>query len=727
MSTIKIYDVPFKEEQHFIIEQKTVYLQSKKLYEFNNFQYVKNALVITLKFDLSQEYLDKLNANMNYLSITQDGSIWYYFIHNQKWISKNTIALELHLDTLNTFELDLDYSFNEKTKILREHKDRFDISNYEETQTILKLIPEIDWYSEGINPTLYANDNPMDIQALSHTVIQPKRNWYLVYRTSNFDDNANNPVNCYCCSDSALPINYSQSGTTIDVTLNMLEDNKYYYLVYEDNGINTSFTYYPSGVARNDMLNATTKRVVVFYKSGSIINVIAYEYNTNKSYIDKLTLAGAGNTHIFFSRMAFARVLPYLTNNYGDIQNAPKFQINAGTISALQVAPISEIDKTDSRLIKIIELPYPPANLYEDANNVIHFDSSIWSYDNTAAMLKLNDLSTNLSNTFKVIKKTPIDNDILKLRRDIIKTDYIERYVLDPKLLNSEFYQPKFLYDSFGLVVKLENLSVNAIYDLVNYKTFEITFTPSNTFNSRFLFTFNDLKDIAITNEDFSNLLVVSRNNEIPIYSSSYLNYIRNGFNYDVKNKQRDDISNLLSTMMTTIGAVASIASTPVTGAMGIASGVSLGTGAVSQFVHTATSAVASEQNIQKNINQLKAQSTSISSCDAVDLMNQYGHNKLQYILYTVSGRVRKALDDLFYYNGYKEDRLGIPNVHSRLYFNYIQCEAVLDKSTNIQQEYLNDIINKYAMGVTFMHNFDGSYDIEQRLENLEHSVYNLM
>ena len=41
--------------------------------------------------------------------------------------------------------------------------------------------------------------------------------------------------------------------------------------------------------------------------------------------------------------------------------------------------------------------------------------------------------------------------------------------------------------------------------------------------------------------EDYDNIVAVARNNEEVLYSSQYLNYVRTGYNYDVKAKQRQE------------------------------------------------------------------------------------------------------------------------------------------------------------------------------------------
>ena len=73
----------------------------------------------------------------------------------------------------------------------------------------------------------------------------------------------------------------------------------------------------------------------------------------------------------------------------------------------------------------------------------------------------------------------------------------------------------------------------------------------------------------------------------------------------------------------------------------------------------------------------------------------------------------------MFYYCGYADDVQGIPNTSSRYWFNYLQCDAVIN-SENVYGEFLDDIVARYAIGVTVYHNRNGEYNFDQTYENFE-------
>ena len=117
-----------------------------------DFQYVKHGLNINIKIDASQMNINRSDNifPFNYVSIknTDDERTFYYFIMDIEWVSQSTIRFILSIDSVATFWDDLD--FNEKTTILREHKDRFYQKGTVTTNTT--LVRKIDEEPEGINP-----------------------------------------------------------------------------------------------------------------------------------------------------------------------------------------------------------------------------------------------------------------------------------------------------------------------------------------------------------------------------------------------------------------------------------------------------------------------------------------------------------------------------------------------------------------------------------------------
>ena len=92
-------------------------------------QYIKHDLSLIVKINKNQSTLNFFASanNYNYMSIKNDDDSYpvYYFIIKKSWISENTIALTLKMDTVNTFTAARgNFTISDRTLVNREHKDR---------------------------------------------------------------------------------------------------------------------------------------------------------------------------------------------------------------------------------------------------------------------------------------------------------------------------------------------------------------------------------------------------------------------------------------------------------------------------------------------------------------------------------------------------------------------------------------------------------------------------
>jgi hypothetical protein len=210
-----------------------------------------------------------------------------------------------------------------------------------------------------------------------------------------------------------------------------------------------------------------------------------------------------------------------------------------------------------------------------------------------------------------------------------------------------------------------------------------IKFKPTNTINSRFAFKLDWGSDSSWNNTsitsyaDYENYLLVNRNNEETIFSSDYLNYLRNGYNYDKKVKNEQSVMSYVMGGLQVAGAVVSFAASAFTGGASAAAGVALATGAIATFSSAAYQQYSNEQAISQKLKNLQMQSVGVSGSDDVDLLKYYNNNKLYFSLYRPLNFQIAALNNMFYYCGYKHKRMGLPNTTSRLWFNFIQCKPV--------------------------------------------------
>ena len=143
-STLYFYKLPINlYGKGFVLESISTYLSSFTPVTKSSFQFQRFDLNKVIKVNFSQNYQLDVSSivKYNYLKITQETTeltpnataTYYYFIKSARQIAQGTIEFELKMDTLNTFEYSGSFSNNSytlspKSLILREHKDRFNIT-----------------------------------------------------------------------------------------------------------------------------------------------------------------------------------------------------------------------------------------------------------------------------------------------------------------------------------------------------------------------------------------------------------------------------------------------------------------------------------------------------------------------------------------------------------------------------------------------------------------------
>ena len=762
-SKVKIYQTVLTPARNALVDDLEAYLNSlTPTFTDLTFQYIKLGLDINIKVPMPQGVISGHSLG-NYVRIEQDNKVWYYFIMNTDWKSTNAVELKLSIDSINTFRNDL--TFTDKTLVGREHGDR-----------ILKqprggyFIRAVDKVSEQIpankqayweGSSIYQNQNRLNYD------------WYLIYKTRNnlSPDNPSNPIDCFLCANKALKIANESAVTSKTYTYADFNDGVYYYFNDLDNDtgvvnghtigskvtVVTNIKY--SGGTQTNVKAQRTLRGIVLYRSGTKL-YYAYQFDNNIAYWDTYTdefhvvLSTIGPTNFSTPEVSNLPGKPMHTINSITITKGRFFRyssvyypipeqayINANQTMAAYIGQTAvytdtyaNIDKTDSRIVKIIKLPYAPCNIGY-ANTIYTFPSE-WTYTN--GYMKLNDAS--LSTEF--------------LNERIGRVNLPELYVQEPttysatapkdikyesKLYHSDFYDFKLVYDSFVRDIKLENFETNMFDPSYAWKpnltTLDIDFKPTNTINSKFAFRIEtflsdptgdyDFADYKTTS-DYEKYLLVSRNNEETIFSNDYLNYIRTGYNYDKKSKQDQSTKSWLLGGLQLAAGVASFAASVYTGGVSAAAGIALVSGAISTFASNAYTQASNERSMQSKLASLAAQSSNVAGSDDVDLLSYYNENRLQVIKYKTEELQQQALYNLFFYCGYKRDQMKIPDTNSRYWFNFVQCKPVFtEEGITPYNDYIADVKSRYEAGVTIYHHhpFGTQWDWQQQYENWENSV----
>ena len=217
----------------------------------------------------------------------------------------------------------------------------------------------------------------------------------------------------------------------------------------------------------------------------------------------------------------------------------------------------------------------------------------------------------------------------------------------------------------------------------------------------------------------YGQFLNVNRQNEVALYNSDYLSYIRTGYNYDKKAKTRQEQTGWIGTGLN-VGA--SILSGALGGSVfGAAAAISLASSALNSISSNINTSITNEQAIQQKIDNTKMSAASVSNTEDLNLLSYYNGNRLIKYTEDINDNVKQSLYNLFRLTGYACNDYAVPAVNSRLYYNFLQCKADFeDTDWTYGKAFLDDIKAKYEIGVTYFHRVDGTYDWPQEKENFE-------
>ena len=785
-----------------------LYLSTLTSKAIANFQYVKHGLSISIRLDESQTSLAMGSGaeDLNYCKI-QNGTQnpIYYFIVGKKWKSQNTIELSLQMDTLNSFEYNVDYPLRAKTLVYREHHDRLSylpgkvISiysiyaaggswSYFYTDTMIQAgiasnfnaslsygIEDENFVVSSIVETEDENGTPGLSISGTHTpghyytlvikydtvaarriihkpsedIQAPKRktksetlfegygfSWNLLYRNKDIPDDHNqyeNPVECFLIPDNVLTINAPSSDGIIDSL--MIPDGQIM-LIFADYG-QFLFTFNDiQYMAYNASIRSASRYTGYAIKNdGGTLKLYTTTVQTN--------LVNIGSTWTFIDNASSPITVPNrdsirvrMTNSlpdYNTILNSHLYAESAVTntfsfsnVGTQMVNGIESVDRTDPRNIKLIKLPYVPSDVSVNGSGVVTL-SPEWAFDSNSNLIKLINYSKPL--VHKVVPNTDMSiltHEFVDMDGCTILTSRNKKY--ESKLYHSDFFTPKFVYDSFSKQFDLERIdSLKLTTANPTRGLFEFTFVVSRNVVSKFLFDMTQyVGDYVEETQDYNHIVCVARNNEEVLYNSQYLNYLRTGYNYDLKTKERTELTAGVGIGLNVAGLVASIGLSFVPGAQGIGIGAAVGSviGLAGQLVNYAKTTAQNDQNIAQKLQEAQMQGVAVQNADDVDLLDYYSQNKAMLCYYKVSDEMEDALFDLFHYCGYKTNLQKVPDKSTRYWFNFVQADLVFVDTANLPSEVEEDIKAKFGDGVTFFHYREGyGFDFAQEKENWETAI----
>lgn len=726
MSELGIYNVSFSPEMNAKIDNIRDYLGSLSPVVYTYAQYQKIDLDMSIK--LNTEQIKQTSRIGNYLDLYQDGKHFYFFITKANWTAQNTVSLDISLDTVNTFADD--FSFSEKTHIIREHRNRY-TNNSKFIPGASQLIEVVDAVDEGVSGTVQYKQSDDVIYTENEYTSQP---WYLLYKNVV----SGTGIEAVLLPKNKIPFNAPASQIVRYMTVADIPAG-IHYATLADNSAETTFVFNSGNNTRTISLgsdwNGNKIEAVVYSVVNNVIQIrILMNKNGKLVYRD----VGTGSITIFKGIKYRTNTGTYLTDLNAIHNLTATYYPGSGGEGIIQYSKeLADIDRTDSKLIKLIELPYCPVRIYWDQDLTMHLPEG-WSItaDN---FLKPNNPEVELGQTIlenydlgldHIVKTTPtVLNTIAKqnYKNTVLTLDVVDTPVriTDPKLKHSSLSTFKLSYDSYAIPVALERLDMTQPSGIfTNIPTLSVEFKPSNSITSNLAFRANFSTKYTM-DSDYANILVATRNNEAPLYNSAYLDYLRTGYNYDRKAQTTQNTVSWIGATASIIGSIASLAKAATGNVLGAIAAASLTASAISNLASTIGSTITGEQSLKAKLDSLQAQANTIRASDDLNLLNWYNENKLHIVRYQASPAVITLMEDLFHYCGYATERRGIPTMNNRIWFDYLQCEPVFkEELSTTYDRYLDDIKARYSAGITVFHRYNGEYDFEQQYQNWERSLF---
>lgn len=759
--TIKLYDssIALRSEKLFMVDDFETYLETLTPVLTKTIQFQKVALNLSIKLilDENQTWLLKSNA-IYYARITgYDTRSVYYYVKKVNWSSQSCCNLEMVLDTLNTFKIGTDYNFNKRTHITRTHKDRIlvktDFTKVSDLNLVVgdradfsrdirvnngyylvrqDYISDIIFYPEPITIKLFYQNAPYQFseEQLESDIVKVYQlssgseitlSWALFRNGEQIDngdlDISSHQFKLYLSQDEVY-----NGGLNLELYWG---DSAHF---YEFAVVLVAIGTLGEFIRKIDIIGEDINPILYHQSSKDIklIDDLDFDYNNPDT-----------KWYVLFSKQEYTDGEQSGTGVYCGIiaDNSIGYENIGGQITYLD--GISSLDKSLTNLIKLFETPYMASSVIpyrrDNEGRIIFQYSTYWrpkSYSNPSGKLYLTWLEVAEGSRFNnnllsreldiVNKDNPIPSilkvDTLGLTKNMNRNNYLES-----KLFHSEFFYSKFYYDSFSISFEYEKITPDEV-SLESKLRIEFTFSVNLT--SNFMFKFNNYSCADLETQDFNNILVIKRNNESTLLNDNYLDYLRNGFNFDLKAKQQQTIVNWGLFGVSAVGTAITTASAIASGGLAIPLAVASGVSTISSLTNAISQQVSSERGMEQKIQSLKQQGASVSGSDDLTLLNKYCDNKLIYTEYTCSPTMKNLIADLFYYMGYRENKMGIPDTTSRTRFNFLACEAVLNiSSINMSEEVRIELENIMKMGFTRIHHYANTWDFSQEKENWETSI----
>lgn len=594
---------------------------------------------------------------------------------------------------------------------------------------------KVDEYNENIKVDLFKTYDSGPLNALRFpNVSKTGLDWYLVYVT---DPDNPDSVKVELYSEQGYIVSDEEITAILSANSNLIPQWKWepeYVSTQKVEGSQTSwFEVLGHRYPKSDNVYVDCKRT---NNSDNAFSEVTVRRRADSGLVAAYTNVASVTFHGYDSLWVYGERPGHewdVSQYYIDLTQAPQ-DPSAG----LECKPWSEQLLTNPKFIKAFAFPYPVLsglNNYYISGGKYYIsiprnctwdpDDECITFTRAQASQFLYQLHFWVDNPFNVL-------NIHKTYSNKPAKGQLRNIEYESKLYHSDYYQPKFVYDSFSFPFSLELVNEEAYYEssapFQLLDNFDVTYVVSTNIQSKFAFIFDDYI-LKKSTQDYDNILTIERNNEKALFNNDYLTYIKSGgYSYDQKKIQDQNITSGITSGITLAAAIGSIiagASSAGAGGLGVPmliGGIMGLAGAGAGIVKNIFTAQEQDAALAQKINQLKLQSTTLNGNEDIDILQAISRNRPKIVRYEVSDRMKNAMWDLFHYCGYATNEQKVPHTDTRLYFNFIQADIIYD-DYNFNDDIAEDIKNRWAQGVTFFHKVDGGYDIDQIYENFEVSI----
>lgn len=524
------------------VDDIEVYLDSLDgTYESTKFQYQRIDLNMSIKVNMDQK---EAQGNYDYASIEQDGRLFFFFVMKGEQVSRKCVRFELSMDTINSW-WDFMY-WNSKTSIQREHMDRYRKKND-------AWIRYIDPYNEGMNP---AKDRRISKTNLTDT----GDNSYLIWISNGEitpDKQSPTPlVPMYCKNNSFTLASQKQYTTTSAPLYDSSYHTKDFYITTSGIGASCSVK-----IGSDEFILGETR------SDGSVLRCFRFIYKSGEAVYDVQSLFYTGDVYPYSFKEASTELknvtintdtctiehdcdfLTYspLKNNYYDnltdlntIDQLSKRNVSIGKIPARVVAPFEELNRSSTNIAKIIKLPFdvgksqitrfvPGWNLATFTADVTN-GICVTDVDASYSLHRYIERYVESSPTVKIGEKFMMDNE--------------------SKLYSSEFFGFDVTYMNQTFPFLLENVIDPSSFSW-NYINAYVGTGLSTDVRIQFDISNSDYR-WNFPNQEYFYINGL----EVTQYNSSWINYLRNGYNYDETNRKLSNRNAIVSGVINALNIV---------------------------------------------------------------------------------------------------------------------------------------------------------------------------